>query len=171
MAGDITPDIIQLLFHTRLEGGKLLLSPLPALLALLNVSAVIAPVRFDATSAHLPDGIDDLVQEIAVVADDQHGPVPVTQPIFQPLNRFHVQVVRGLVQDQQVRLFQQQARQQDARFLPAAQVVNRQLKFGGRKAQTGQHSLNPHFILISPLKFESFLGLAVPFQKLVRRGS
>jgi hypothetical protein len=63
-----------------------------------------------------------LSRKIAVVADDQQRALPGAQHAFQPLHRLHVEVVGRLVQDEQVGLFQQQARQQSARLLPAAQL-------------------------------------------------
>ena len=59
------------------------------------------------------------VQEVAVVRD-QHERVRVGGEIaFQPVARFQIQVVGGLVEQQQVRLFEQQLGQRDA-HLPAA---------------------------------------------------
>src|SRR5690606_5413691 len=99
LPGDITADVVELLFHPLLKRIELLAAAVPALLALLEVGAVVAPVDFDIVAPHLPNGIDDPVEEIAVVADEQHSAIPGTQRPFQPLDCLHVQMVRGLVQD------------------------------------------------------------------------
>ena len=73
-------------------------------------------------AAHLPDMVDHLVQEIAVVRDDQGRAVPLAQVAFQPFHRVDVQVVGRLVQDEQVGIGEQQARQHGARALPAGEL-------------------------------------------------
>ena len=90
----------------------------------MNVSGVIAPVRLDPALAHLPDDVHHPIQEVAIVADNQHRAIPVAQRVLQPFNRLHVQMVRRFVQDQQVGLLEQKARQENARLLPAAQVAD-----------------------------------------------
>jgi len=71
---------------------------LPALLALQQVGGVIAGIGLNAARAHLPDGVHRIVQEIAVVADNQDSTLPFMQGMLQPFHSFNVQVVGGFVQ-------------------------------------------------------------------------
>ena len=50
----------------------------------------------------LDDVITHLVEEVAVVGYHQQGDVSGLEVVFEPLNHFHIQVVGGLVQNQQV---------------------------------------------------------------------
>ncbi len=95
-------------------------------------------------AAHFPDGIDGVIQEKAVVADDQHGALPFAQGVFQPLHRLDIQVVGGLVQHEQVGFFEQQARQQGAGLLPAAEMVERHVPVFLAQAQAFQGLLDAH---------------------------
>ncbi len=68
------------------------------------------------------NGGDGVIQEGAVVRDDQRCPVEAVQPVFQPFEHGDVEVVGGFVEQQQVRLFQQDARQHQAGLLAAGEV-------------------------------------------------
>jgi hypothetical protein len=54
------------------------------------------------------------VQKPAVVADDQHGVRVAREVAFQPQRAFEVEIVRRLVEQQQVGLREQHARQRHA---------------------------------------------------------
>ena len=63
----------------------------------------------DATTAELIDFRDKTVEEFAVVADDDGGAVEGTDGLFQHVFRLHIEVIRRLVENEQVHGFQQQA--------------------------------------------------------------
>ena len=73
------------------------------------------------------------------MADHQHRTGVALEVIFQPFHGGKVQVVRGLVQDQHIRLFQQQLCQTQPGQLTAGKHGN--VLFPGvlRKAHAGQH--------------------------------
>ena len=80
---------------------------------------VIAGVKMNALVPDLDNLVDGDVEKIAVVRD-QHKRVGIMRQIFfQPVARFEIEMVGGLVEQQQVRLLQQQLGQCDA-HLPAA---------------------------------------------------
>ena len=139
---------------------------LPALLALQQVGAVVAGIDFDPVRFHLPDGIDGVIEEIAVVADDQHRAFPFAQDVFQPFHRFDIQVVGGLVQHQQVGLFEQQARQQGARLLPAGEVVERHVPGLAAQAEPGQGLLDAQLVVVAAGVCEGLLQAAVCFEQV-----
>ena len=57
-----------------------------------------------------------LVQEVAIMADDDHGGVGLVQHTLQPMDGVNVQVVGGLVQQQDVGVGKQRLRQQYAQL-------------------------------------------------------
>ncbi len=143
------------------------LGPLPGLLPLRNVSAVVALVGLQfgriiaAAGNQLPHAVDDAIQEVAVVADDDQRPFPAAQRALQPLHGGDVQVVGRLVEDEQGWPLQQQAAQQHARLLAAAQVQQRRVPLAGREAQPQQHPLDVVLVLVATLALEAFLQRAV----------
>src|SRR5437879_13821651 len=66
----------------------------------------------------------DVVEEIAVVGDDQDRAGILPQVAFQPRYRFGVEMVGRLVQEQQVGLVEQQPAQGDPAGLPAGEVFD-----------------------------------------------
>ncbi len=69
----------------------------------------------------------DAVQEMAVVRDDDHHAVILLQKALQPVDRVQIKMVRGLVQQQRLRMSEQRLRQQHADLLPALQLAHRTL--------------------------------------------
>ena len=82
----------------------------------------------------------DPVQEIPVVGDDEHRALVVRKPGFQPGDGVHVQMVGGLVQNDQVRTRQEKTAQGDAGLLAAGEGGNLFGKFFLRKAESFQHA-------------------------------
>ena len=52
----------------------------------------------------MPDAGADFVDQILIVRDQEHGALVFLQRDVQSVDRFEVQVIRRLVQDQDVRL-------------------------------------------------------------------
>jgi len=83
------------------------------------VLAVVAQIGAGDAALGGHDLVADPIEKGAVVADDHQGHIPLHQVTFQPLDGFHIQVVGGLIKQQQVRVLQQDLAQGDA-HLPAA---------------------------------------------------
>ena len=66
----------------------------------------------------------NLIEEIAIMGNDKNRAFIIAQKIFQPLERIQIQMVRRLVQQQQIRLAHQKPRQSYARFLAAGKIIN-----------------------------------------------
>ena len=96
---------------------------LEAALALDDVKAVVAGVELRAPVHDLDAALGHHVEEIAVVADGQHRAAEVEDIVLQPLRGAQVEVVRRLVEQQDVRVLQYQPRQVDARLFPAGEEV------------------------------------------------
>ena len=112
-------------------------------LALLEVRGVAALERRQLPVAQLPDAGHDGVQERPVVGRDEQRALASGEVRLQPLERGEVQVVGGLVEQQQVRVVDQQPGQRDPRLLATRQRQGRALPVLPRHAQPGQRLLHP----------------------------
>ncbi len=86
------------------------------LLALVQIGAVISTVDLQ-RGCHFPDYAGGLVEEITIVRNDHDRTVPVTQIRFEPFYSVDIQMVAGFVQKENVRVFEQDARQAGTRAL------------------------------------------------------
>ena len=78
----------------------------------------------------LPDLGDDLVEEVAVVADDDHRHRLPRQVVLEPLGRLDVEVVRRLVQEHQVGALEQQLGEHQPRLLAAGEGAGGAVEVG-----------------------------------------
>ena len=92
-----------------------------ALLLLLQPGRVVALEGNAAAAVELEDPAGDVVEEVAVVGHRDDGALVVGQVALEPGHGLGVEVVGGLVEQQQVGLAQQQAAQGHAPALAAAQ--------------------------------------------------
>ena len=72
--------------------------------------------------AQLGHAIHDAVQKIAVVRDDEQGAFEILQRCFQDFGRGDIQVVRRLVEEEQVRLLQHQLGELQTAALATAEI-------------------------------------------------
>src|SRR6185503_5734345 len=89
------------------------------------------------------DSIYCVVEKTTVMRHDQRTAAKILQPLLQPFQPGDIQVVRRLVQDQQLRIADQYRRQSQARFLPTGQPPGWCIKRKLAQAQRGQQSLTP----------------------------
>ena len=101
-------------------GGQLLLL---VGLALEQILVIAAAVTDQPALADLDDAADKLVQELAIVRDDQNRAGVAFQILLEPEQRFEVEVIGRLVQQQQVRLLRQQPGQVRAHHPAAAHLA------------------------------------------------
>jgi hypothetical protein len=66
----------------------------------------------------------DVVEEVAIVGDDQNGAGIVAQMAFQPMHALGVEMVGRFVEQQQLRPVEQQLAERDAAALAAGQIVD-----------------------------------------------
>ena len=140
---------------------------LQIILALLEVAAVVAGVGGHAAVLERGDVVDAGVHEGAVVTDDEYGAVVVSDKAAQPLDAFEVQVVGGLVEQQQVGMAQEELCQRDAHLPAARELGARALKVGDLKAQTGQDLAGVALEFIAAQVLKAVLDLAVLVQECV----
>ena len=84
---------------------------------------IVALERQAAAVFQFQDPLGDVVEEVAVVGDDDHRAGILAQRLFEPLDRFGVEMVGRLVQQQQVGLFQQRHAQGHAPPLAAGKLA------------------------------------------------
>ena len=72
-------------------------------LALLHERGIIAGIAGQLMSREPHDTRCQSIQQISIVADQQHGAVEIEQVVFQPLDRSQIEVVRRLVEQEQIR--------------------------------------------------------------------
>ena len=90
-----------------------------------EIGRVIALVGNAAAAIELENPAGDIVEEVAVVGDDQHGAGEFAQMLFEPGHGFGVEMVGRLVEQQQVGLAQQQRAERHAALLAARELVDR----------------------------------------------
>ena len=114
------------------------------------------------------DLVADPIQEGAVVTDHDKGRALFHQVALQPLDRLHIQVVGRLIQQQQVRVLQQDFSQGDA-HLPAAGVVPDQVLCPlRRETDRRQQLVDAGIQLIAVKRFKPALELAEFLDELIQ---
>ena len=100
---------------------------------LFQPARVVALERDAAAAVELEDPLRDVVEEIAVVGDRHDRPRVLLEEAFEPVDRFGVEVVGRLVEQQQVGVAEEESGECDAALLPAGQL--RDVGVVGRAAQ------------------------------------
>ena len=85
-------------------------------------TVIPAGIQRGLPALQMQDIIDDIVQQIAFVADHHHHRRVGFQEVFKPQGRFQIEVVRRLVEQQKVRFGKQQSRQRHPHF-PTARIT------------------------------------------------
>ena len=88
---------------------------------LLQEEGVVTLIGIDLALIELTDFRTDIVQKIAVVRYQENGLTSRCQELFQPFNRFDIQVVGRLIQDIDIRLIDQELGQSQSLLLSTAQ--------------------------------------------------
>ena len=118
IAGDI---ILQLLALGLLLGARRLLLGQPfGALALERVIA--AGIKGHLPAFEMQDIVNHIVEQIALMADDDHGAAIGLKEILQPQGRFEIEMVRRFVEQQQIRVGEEQSGERHA-HLPAARIA------------------------------------------------
>ena len=114
----------------QLVGDGLLLALVLALFLfeplrlLIEIGRIITFVDKVAAAIELEDPVDDIVEEIAVMGDEDDVARIVDQMLFEPGDAFGVQMVRRLVEQQDIGLVEQQTAQCHAAALAAREILD-----------------------------------------------
>ena len=104
----------------------------------LQIRGVVALVGIKVAAVDLADPLGNVVQEVAIVCDGKHRALVVVQEVLEPQDRLGVQVVGGLIEQQQVGSLEQQLAQGHATALAAGKHIDRHVRIGQLQ---GIHSL------------------------------
>ena len=118
---------------------------LGALLFLLQKLFVVARIEMHAAIPNFDDFVDRDVQEIAVVRDQHEGERIVGKILLQPVARFQIQVIGGLIEQQQVGFFEQQFGECDAHLPAAGKFLGAFVPLLVREAEAGKHGAHLRF--------------------------
>ena len=111
------------------------------LLLLLEPRGVVALERESAAAVELEDPARDVVEEVAVVRDGDDRALVVREEALEPEHRLGVEVVRRLVEEEQVRRREEQSAQRDAAALAAGERVDVAVAF--RQSQRVHRMVEP----------------------------
>jgi hypothetical protein len=131
------------------------------------VGVVVARVRSHLSTVDLDDAAHHAVHHVAVVAGQQDGARVVAQPALQPDDALDVQVVGGLVQQQQLGAGQQQAGELHAHPPAAGQRRHGARQLVLPEAQAVQDRGGAGLQVVTPARGELALHLAVALDHLV----
>ena len=138
---------------------------LVAALLLHHIEAVIAGVELRLPLLDLDDPVHHPVQEPAVVGDRQHRALELVQILLQPLGGLQVQVVGGLVQQQDVGVLQDQPAQVHPGLLPAGEPVEELFPHPRADLKAAAHLVLPGVGVIAAPGLEGGGELVVPAQQ------
>ena len=96
-------------------------------LAGLVPEIVVSGVELNFAIVDVRDLGTDLIQEIAVVGDHDDGVREIDQELLQPGDGVQIQVVRGLVEQQDVGISEQGLGQQHLDLLSAQQILHQRI--------------------------------------------
>ncbi len=82
--------------------------------ARLYEGLVISGVEFETAMLQMQDELRHVVEQIAVVGDDDHRAAIALQIVFKPQYAFKIEIVRRLVEQQQIRRGEKHRRQRHA---------------------------------------------------------
>ena len=129
---------------------------LEPLLLLLQPGRVVALVGDAAAAVEFEDPAGDVVEEVAVVGDDQDRARIGAQMPFEPVDRLGVEMVGRLVEQQQLGLFEQQPAERDAAPLAARER--------GHVGVVGRAAQRVHRLLDLAVEIPQALGLDLVLQ-------
>src|SRR5205085_1532828 len=109
----------------------------------------------------LDDARARAVEKVTVVADDDVSRLVRGEELFEPLDRGHVEVVRRLVQEERVRLREQEAREAQTVLLTARKNLRGRRPRVALEAQALQDGLGARGVLEAALVLELVLEVAV----------
>ncbi len=103
----------------------------------LEIGGVVDLIGVEVTAVDLADPLGHMVEEVAVMRDGEHGAGVVLEEVLEPQDGLGVQVVGGLVEQQQVGGLEQQLAQGHAAALTAGEHVHRHVGIGQLKGVHG----------------------------------
>ena len=117
--------LLLVLLELQIEAGLLF----------LQIEGIVAVVMLGLAIGDLDDPVNHAVEEIAVMRDGQRGALELPDIALKPLDAAKIQVVGGLVEQQNIRLFQKEPCQVHAGFFSAGKGGKQLLALSGGNAK------------------------------------
>ena len=92
--------------------------------------------------------VGDALEEVAVVGDDDEGAREGVEQVFHRGQGVGVEVVRGLVEEQHVRLAHEQAHELEAAALAARDLADARVSAGARESHALGHLGGADFLAV-----------------------
>ena len=142
-----------LLFLARRFGLRLALAPLAFELF------IIAGIERRLAACHVKDVARDSVQEIALMADDDQARPVGLEKRLQPERRFEIEMVGRLIEQQEIRLGEEQRGKRDTHAPATGEFIERSdLRLFG-KAEAGENAGRPRRSAMGIDRVEPFMNL------------
>ena len=129
-----------------------------------EVAAVVADVVGQRAQRQIGDARDDGVEEEAIVRDEDDGMRVGVEVFLEPVARFEVEMVRRLVEQQQVGLAEQQLGKRDAHLPAAGKRFRRPLEVVGAEAEALKDGRGLQLDAVAVAEAEPVLQLAVALE-------
>src|SRR5262249_7943700 len=100
--------------------------------------AVVAAIERELSPFEMEDGVDRAVEQIAIVADHDHGAWIARKMILEPERSLEIEIVGGLVEQQKIGLGKQHGGERDAHAPAAGEFPHRPRLVAGREAEPGE---------------------------------
>ena len=104
----------------------------------LQIGGVVALIGVRATAVEFKDPLGDVVEEVAIMRDRDDRSGVLLEMLLEPLHALGVEMVGGLIKEQQVGLAQQQLAKRDASLLATGEQADVGIS---RRATQGVHGL------------------------------
>ena len=137
------------------------------LFALDQIVGIVPGVARGAAVLELDDATASTIEKITIVTDDHISRCVLLQKLFQPLDCVHVEMVRRLVEQQNIGRSEQQARKSEAILLSAGKLFSFQRPHVALESESLKNRLGFRGVFESTFVFELVLQIAVAFENLV----
>ena len=167
LAGQIARDVIALRSDLGLLLVELTLLREPSFFTLNEERLVTAVVGDGGAALEVQYMIGHDGEKGAIVADTDHGPIGLAQILLEPRRRFEIEVIRGLVEQQDFGGRGELSGQRDTSAFTATQRADvRGLRRLGVEADAHEHGVDLGGHLIATVTIEAFEIPAVLFHRL-----
>src|SRR5262249_30301992 len=126
-----------------------------------QVVAVVADVVGERAQRQIRDAGHDRVEKEPIVRDENHGVRVAVQVLFQPVARFEIEMIRGLVGQQEVWLSQQELGQGQAHLPAARKRFSLPLEVRGSETQPLEDGRRFELDTVPVVQAEAVLKIAV----------
>ncbi len=130
-----------------------------------GVVRVLERVDAEAAAPELHGDGADVVEEGAVVGDDQHGAAQVGEVALQPVDGVEVEVVGRLVEEQQIRRLRQRRAEMEPTALAAREARQRPLQVSVGEAEVLRDHGDPPLQLVAALHVVPIRHLRQPIER------